>query len=95
LDAERQNRHSNGHRGDKKKGENMEKKKSWKRRVLKISLIVFGVVILTSDRFCFTFPKILFRAPEKIELTEYNPFISAEAKKQCLTFLDEWSKLNI
>ncbi len=73
----------------------MEKKKSWKRRVLKISLIVFGVVILLLIGSVLLFPKILFRAPEKIELTEYNPFISAEAKKQCLTFLDEWSKLNI
>ncbi len=68
----------------------MEKKKSWKRKVLKISLIVFSLVILLLAGSVFYIIKS--QAPAKIELTEYYPFKSAEAKEQCLALYKEYEK---
>ncbi len=68
----------------------MEKKKSWKRKVLKISLVIFGMIILLLVGSVFYIIKSL--EPPKIEMTDYYPFISADAKKQCLALFDEWEK---
>jgi pimeloyl-ACP methyl ester carboxylesterase len=68
----------------------MGKKKSWKRRVLKISLIFFGIVFLL---LAGSVVYIMTLEPPKIELTEYYPFISAEAKEQILAMNRELEKI--
>ncbi len=68
----------------------MEKKKSWKRKAFKISLIVFGVVILLLAGSVVYI--MISLQPAKIELTEYYPFKSAEAKEQCLALYKEYEK---
>jgi pimeloyl-ACP methyl ester carboxylesterase len=79
---------------EREKGGNMGKKKSWKRRVLKIFIVSFGLVILLLVGSVFLLPKFVLQGPDKIEITEYYPFISVEAKEQCLALFKEYEKAN-
>jgi pimeloyl-ACP methyl ester carboxylesterase len=69
----------------------MDKKTSWKRKVVKIFLVSFGLLFLL---LIVSILLLIILGPKEIEMTEYYPFKSAEAKKQCLTLYKEYEKAN-